>query len=167
MAEKLTTAQADRVHATCLIFGEAGLLVRGRSGSGKTSLAREIIASAQSLGTFARLVADDRVSLANRNGRLVASAPDSIAGRMEIFGFGIVAVPHEESAVIRLVVDLEPALPRWPPAGSDTVELCGVTLPRLVTGPGTAALILLLRDLSKTGKGSILSPEHFVATPLH
>jgi HPr kinase/phosphorylase len=149
MDESLATAEAARVHATCVIFGEAGILIRGRSGSGKTSLAREIIAGAESLGTFARLVADDRVSLANRHGRLVACAPDSIAGRMEIFGRGIVAVPHEKSAVIRLVVDLEAAPSRWPDSDGEIVQLCGVTLPRLVTGPGSAALMLLLKGLSK------------------
>jgi HPr kinase/phosphorylase len=139
MDESFATAEAARVHATCVIFGEAGILIRGRSGSGKTSLAREIIAGAESLGTFARLVADDRVSLANRHGRLVACAPDSIAGRMEIFGRGI-----------RLVVDLEAAPSRWPDADGEFVRLCGVTLPRLVTGPGSAALMLLLKGLSKT-----------------
>ena len=166
MDESLAKAPDVRVHATCVVLGEAGILIRGKSGSGKTSLAREIIAGAVGLGIFARLVADDRVSLGNRHGRLVACAPDSIAGRMEIFGCGIVAVPHEKSAVIRLVVDLDPALPRWPDPEGEFVTLCGVALPRLVTGPGSAALLLLLKGLSKTENGSTLSPEQFVATPL-
>ena len=36
-------AAATTLHASCVVVGEAGILIRGPSGSGKSSLAREIV----------------------------------------------------------------------------------------------------------------------------
>ena len=42
------------IHACALIVDEAGLLIRGASGAGKSSLVLALIAAAQAQGRFAR-----------------------------------------------------------------------------------------------------------------
>jgi hypothetical protein len=148
------TAAPVTLHATCVLVGEAGILIRGPSGSGKSALARDILFEADGRGRFARLVCDDRVRLTARNGRLVATAVPAIAGKLEARGVGIVPVPYEPSAVIRLVVDcLGEDAPRLPVAGDRKVRIGDIGLPRIGVRfePGIARLILLrLSDLHDT-----------------
>ena len=90
------------VHGTCIELSGVGVLLRGAPGSGKSDLALRLIDGG------ARLVADDRVTLAVRGQDLIASAPSAIAGRMEVRGIGIVAVAVAAAPVpaLGLVVDL-------------------------------------------------------------
>jgi HPr kinase/phosphorylase len=124
------------VHASVALIGEGGVLIRGPSGSGKSSLLLSLLAD-----DTAALVADDRVALAAANGRLIASVPDEIAGLMEIRGQGIVRRPHVSPVVVDLVVDLAPveACPRLPLSEADgRVVIAGVTLPRVHVAIGAA-----------------------------
>jgi HPr kinase/phosphorylase len=125
-------AEIETVHASCVVLGEAGILIRGESGAGKSTLARALVEFACSRGRFARLVSDDRTRLSARHGFVLARPVASVAGRVEIRGTGIVQVVHEPAAVLRLVIDLsseEP--PRLPEAEDRSVRLCGVLVPRL------------------------------------
>lgn len=134
-----------RVHATCVVVGEAGVLIRGSSGSGKSLLARELVMEARRDGLFARLVSDDQVEIAARHGRVVARTVAPIAGRLELRGLGLRSVPYEPTAVVRLVVDClsEPA-GRMPEADEMQTQLLGVTVPRLGlhAQPGVSPIIL-------------------------
>jgi HPr kinase/phosphorylase len=130
------TASEIAVHGTCLVLGEAGLLLRGPSGSGKSTLARDLIQRRRSAGGFAALVADDRVLLRRCHGRLIAAPHPAIAGMLEVRGIGIHAVTHLPRAVVRLVVDLQAARPeRMPEAEERVAETLGVTLPRIAGRP--------------------------------
>jgi serine kinase of HPr protein (carbohydrate metabolism regulator) len=134
------------IHASCVLVGEAGVLIRGPSASGKSALARELILGAEPSARFVRLVGDDRVRIANRNGRLLASAVPAIAGKLEARGFGVLTVPYEKSAIVRMVVDcLTEEPPRLPLKEERQVTLCGVVLPRIATRitPGLSAILLL------------------------
>jgi len=145
------------IHASCVIVGEAGVLIRGESGSGKSTLARELLDGAAASGLFARLLRDDRVALSRRHGRIIARAVSPIAGRIEIRGLGIVAQPWEPAGVVRLVVDCGVVLPRLPDAEGLQTDLFGVTLPRMAveTGRDSAGFVLTrlraLRDTLVTG----------------
>lgn len=136
---------AATLHASCVVVGEAGLVIRGASGSGKSSLARQIVREGERGGLFARLVCDDRVRLESRNGRVVASPVAAIAGRIEVRGMGLVTVPFERAAIVRWVVDLSEDPPRLPEPAEATVPLCGVPVPRLQAAiePGLAEAVLL------------------------
>lgn len=131
---------SESVHGSAVLAGADGLLIRGPSGSGKSLLAAELIARG------GRLVADDRVFLSACHGRIVASGPAALRGMLELRGRGIVAVEHEASAVIRLVVDLVDAeeLQRMPEQSELFATLLGVTLPRqpAPAGPGHAAILV-------------------------
>ena len=142
------------IHATCVVIGEAGVLIRGPSGGGKSRLAQELLAAAEAVGRFARLVSDDRTALAARHGRLVARSVAAIAGQIEVRGVGIVATPFESAAVVRLVVDCgETPGARHPEESEGATEIEGVRLPRLVhSGESGFAPVVLwrLRDLCDT-----------------
>src|SRR3954471_4231341 len=100
-----------RIHATCVVIGEAGILIRGASGSGKSSLAGALIAGAALAGRFGRLVGDDRVEVAALNRRLVARPAKRMGGGLGVRGLGIVGLAHEPAAVVRLVVDCAEGAP--------------------------------------------------------
>lgn len=94
----------DNVHGTLVLLGDRGVLITGPSGSGKSSLALDLIADARG---FAMLVSDDRVLIEKgADGRLIGRAPSAIAGRIEMRGVGIVDRSFEPRAVIDLVVEL-------------------------------------------------------------
>ncbi|MEO3387118.1 HPr kinase/phosphorylase [Mesorhizobium sp. CAU 1741] len=132
--------QPVNLHATALVVGTAGLLVTGRSGAGKSTLALAILDHHRNRHVFAALVADDRVWVDVRHGRLVASVPHSIAGLVEVWGFGPSPVAHEGRAVIDGVVALvdAEAAPRY--RGDEMETILGVDLPRLdIAERGTIA----------------------------
>jgi HPr kinase/phosphorylase len=119
------------IHANALLVGARGVLLRGPSGSGKSALTLDLIAQAQAQGLFARLIGDDRLSLSNHNGRIVARPHPAIAGAIEVRGVGVTRCAYEPAGVIRLIVDLVEKVERMPDSGSLTAKLCGATLPRL------------------------------------
>ncbi|WP_367192376.1 HPr kinase/phosphorylase [Amorphus sp. 3PC139-8] len=123
----------DTIHATGLLVGRIGVLIRGPSGSGKSQLAADLIEETRRNGGFAALVADDRVAIAKSHGRLIARAPAAIAGRIEVRGFGIERVDHEPAAVVRLVVDLvDPTtVERIPEPEALWTHVAGVRLARI------------------------------------
>jgi serine kinase of HPr protein (carbohydrate metabolism regulator) len=88
------------LHGTALALNGEGVLLRGPSGSGKSDLALRFIDEG------AKLIADDQTELRDIGGGIRLSAPPTIAGKMEVRGLGIVAVPRLPSAPLRLVVDL-------------------------------------------------------------
>ena len=110
------------------------MLLRGPSGAGKSAASLALIELARMRGLFARLVADDRVVLEARGGRLIAAPHPALAGRIERRGEGIGAAEHLPRAMVALVVDLPGAGARWPrlpEAGDLAVTLEGVSVPRL------------------------------------
>jgi len=136
------------IHAGCVVIGEAGVLIRGTSGSGKTRLARRLIETAKARGLFARLVADDRVALFSVGGRLIGRPNRAIAGKMEVRGLGIAAAPHEDAAVIRLVADcVDETPPRHPDDAERTVIIDGVALPRVFSRGGSIEPVWIMLGL--------------------
>jgi HPr kinase/phosphorylase len=143
-----------KVHASCVLIGEAGVLIRGPSGSGKSRLARELLGAAERSGLLARLVSDDRTELEPGHGRLIARSVAPIEGQMEVRGVGILRRSFDPAAVVRLVVDcMEARQDRHPHESEEAAEIGGVRLPRLVHcgEPGFAEIVLWrLRDTPTT-----------------
>ena len=157
---------SETVHASAVLSGGDGILIRGASGSGKTQLAALLIARG------ARLVADDRVLLSACHGRLIATAPSSIAGQMELRGRGIVTVLAEDSVVVRLVIEIVgPAgLERLPERHDLLTTVLGVELPRQpVADASESALVLVaaaLRALSAAPLGLANAAAFGMMAPL-
>ncbi len=130
------------VHASCVVLDGGAVLLRGPSGSGKSDLALRLIVEAG-----ARLVADDHCILRREGDRIMVSAPEPIAGRLEARGVGILELPAVAHAPLALVVDLLPRaqIERLPDPAA--VEWLGVSLPRAeldAFAPGSLAVLRLL-----------------------
>ncbi|CAN7584897.1 HPr kinase/phosphorylase [Aminobacter sp. LjRoot7] len=120
------------MHATAVVLGDRGVLIAGASGSGKSSLALELVDRFRGAGRFARLVSDDQVFLSAHQGRLVCHAPSTIAGLVEIRGLGPVPAKYEAATAVDLLVRLVPAneVERLPEEASE--PLLGCSVPRLM-----------------------------------
>lgn len=118
------------VHGTGLVLGDRGVLLRGRSGAGKSLLALALLDRWEVLRLPAMLVADDRIELIHEIHGLSMRAPARMAGQIELRDRGIVARPHREIAVLHLLVDLVPDRMRLRDPSEMIAELAGVTLAR-------------------------------------
>lgn len=118
------------IHATTVALGDAGILILGASGSGKSSLALQLIA----LGAV--LVADDQTRLVATDAGLIATAPPDLVGLIEARGIGILLVPAVAAVRIALAVDLDQTqTQRHPPRHHLTLH--GIEID-LVFGPISA-----------------------------
>ena len=133
-----TTSQS--LHASCVVIRESGILIRGASGSGKSSFASVLLAQARAAGEFAAWVADDRVLVTHHGNRLLGAPHPAIAGRFEARGLGILSEPHEPRAVLRLLVDLKDYTERLPEQDELTTMVDGVALQRLPLVAGRIGL---------------------------
>jgi HPr kinase/phosphorylase len=135
------TTAAETLHASCVAVDGKGLLILGPSGSGKSSLALELIAFG------ARLVADDRVDLMRRGAALIARCPAPLSGMIEARGLGLLRCEPLAEAEIALVADLGAAETARLPAKHDIVLLgCRLDLVRLPSNAHfPAALLVYLR----------------------
>ncbi len=129
------------IHATCLAIGGEGVLLLGQPGSGKSDLALRLIdgagAGLSGLLRSALLVADDQVSIRRVEGRLIASAPPALTGKLEIRGLGIAEVPIERDVPLRLAVRLTPAvdIERLPDLARSRMDILGVSIPLVLLDP--------------------------------
>jgi serine kinase of HPr protein (carbohydrate metabolism regulator) len=110
------------VHATSVVIGQAAapfggnvdaaVLLMGASGSGKSDVALRLVAMG------ARLLSDDQTALSEDEGRLMAEAPSSLHGQIEIRGVGIVTLEPASRAPVILAVRLDESaeIPRLPEA---------------------------------------------------
>lgn len=126
----------SRLHATCVAIEGRGVLLRGRSGSGKSDLALRLIDGG------AVLVSDDYTEVIEEDGHLVASPPLAIEGMLEVRGIGVVRVPFLARAVLTLVVELVSAgqVPRMPePETVCVADRSGIGVPLLRLDPFQAS----------------------------
>lgn len=117
-------------------------MIRGASGAGKSDLALRCIALPASplLPTSAELVADDRVVLTSDGNKVRVEPPNTLAGRMEVRGLGIMTMPYVPWAFVELVVDLTaPADVDRLPDPPLRANLLGIDLPLLRLAPFEAS----------------------------
>jgi len=149
------------IHATALVYRESGVLIRGPSGSGKSSLALALLELARERRCFAGLIGDDRVLVRPISGRLAARCAANIEGLIERRGWGIIRTDKTVSALIRVVVDLLPRgdeSPRVACSEERSVEIAGIVLPQVILGGGASSFeraYALIEDLDKRGCGSM------------
>ena len=91
------------MHATCVDVNGSGVLIVGHSGSGKSSLAINLLA----LGS--KLVADDQCELVKKNKKFCVFKPASLPNSIEIRGIGLVSVPMVVETSLDWVVNMDEA----------------------------------------------------------
>jgi serine kinase of HPr protein (carbohydrate metabolism regulator) len=126
------------VHATAIAIGGRGVLIRGRSGTGKSRLAEALIQGAEGAGRSSELVGDDRVRLvAGPSGVDIMPHP-CIAGLIERRGEGIEALPYTPSARLALILELGGGAPS--PGEHATAPLLAETASETVLGHAIAKI---------------------------
>lgn len=119
---KTPTLSSETVHASCVAIDGRAVLIGGRSGMGKSDLALRLI------DRGAALVSDDYTLVRRIEGRLLATAPETIEGKIEVRGVGIVEFPVERDVPVALFVDLDMDPTRLPMAREERA-IAGVQIP--------------------------------------
>ena len=113
---------SETIHVSSVAIAGRAVLIAGRSGAGKSDLALRLI------DRGAVLVSDDYTLVRRVKGRLFASAPETIAGKIEVRGVGILELPVERDVPVALLVDLELDATRLPVALEER-PVAGVSIP--------------------------------------
>lgn len=113
---------SETLHATSVAIDGRAILLCGPSGSGKSDLALRLI------DRGAVLVSDDYTLVKRIDGRLIATAPATIAGQMEVRGVGLVAMPHVDEAPVALLFELTDMVERLPLEQAQRA-VAGITVP--------------------------------------
>src|SRR6478672_11358165 len=99
---------AETLHASTVASEGRAVLISGPSGSGKSDLALRLIDRGYTL------VSDDQTIVRRDGDLLIASAPPTIAGKLEIRGVGIVEMEAASDVPIALYVELTSEIMRLP-----------------------------------------------------
>jgi serine kinase of HPr protein (carbohydrate metabolism regulator) len=124
---KTPTLSSETVHASCVSIAGRAVLIGGRSGRGKSDLALRLI------DRGAVLVSDDYTIVRRSGGQLLAAAPPTIKGKIEMRGVGILQYPTEEDVPVALFIDLDQDAARLPQAG-EIRSVAGVSIPLIALG---------------------------------
>lgn len=136
------------LHATTIALGGRAVLLCGPPGSGKSDLALRAIDAG------AVLVADDQTRLAIEGGRLIACCPETIRGRLEVRGLGIVTMPWRDAVPVSFAADLVPpeAVERMPMPAERAWLGISVPLLRLAAFEASSVVKLRLAMARLTGE---------------
>lgn len=90
---------SETIHASCVSIDDHAVLITGPSGSGKSDLSLRLLDRG-----FA-LVSDDQTILKRVGTHVVAAAPTTIRGKLEIRGLGILNVDVVDDIPVALAVE--------------------------------------------------------------
>lgn len=123
---------SETVHASSVASNGRAILITGASGSGKSDLALRLIDRG-----FV-LVSDDQTLVRRDGGRLIASAPTSIKGKLEIRGIGIIEMEAASDVPVALLVELTSDIQRLPDDSRER-PILGVKIPLVTIDAITAS----------------------------
>ena len=123
---------SETLHASTVALDGRAVMISGPSGSGKSDLALRL------LDRGFTLVSDDQTIVRRDGEKLVASAPPTISGKLEIRGVGIVAMEHVDDIPVALLVELTSDIQRLPD-GSRERPILGIPLPLISVDALTAS----------------------------
>lgn len=123
---------SETLHASTVALDGRAVMIAGPSGSGKSDLALRL------LDRGFTLVSDDQTIVRKDNGRLLASAPPTIHGKLEIRGVGIVEMETVSDVPVALFVELTSDIQRLPDDSRERLVL-DVKLPLISVDAMTAS----------------------------
>ena len=123
---------SETLHASCVALDGRAVLITGISGSGKSDLSLRL------LDRGFTLVSDDQTIVRKVGERIIASAPATIAGKLEIRGVGIVAMETVKDVPVALIVELTSDVQRLPDDSRER-PILGVRIPLVSVDALTAS----------------------------
>src|SRR6478672_12691674 len=123
---------AETLHASTVASEGRAVLITGPSGAGKSDLALRLIDRGFTL------VSDDQTIVKRDGDRLLATAPPTIAGKLEVRGIGIVEMERTNDVPVALLIELTSDIQRLPDDSRERVIL-GVKLPLVSIDAMTAS----------------------------
>jgi serine kinase of HPr protein (carbohydrate metabolism regulator) len=123
---------AETIHASTVASDGRAVLISGPSGSGKSDLALRM------LDRGFMLVSDDQTIVRRDGDRLIATAPPTIAGKLEVRGIGIVEMDRLDEVPIAIVVELTSEIQRLPDDSRERMIL-GLLVPLVTIDAMTAS----------------------------
>ena len=110
-------------HSTSIVVEDLGIMIIGKSGSGKSDLALRLIDSG------AMLISDD-VTICKKSGFLYLNSHEATRGLLEVREIGIMTVPYIDNIRLALIVELTDInLKRSP--GEISSKILGIKVPKI------------------------------------
>lgn len=145
MSDRLSS---ENVHATTVARDGRAVMLLGSSGSGKSDLALRLLE--RGFG----LVSDDQTLIRRDGKRLIATAPPTIKGKIEVRGIGIVEMPSIEDVPVALAVELMSDMERMPDDSRQRTFL-SIAIPLVsvdaMTASAAAKVVLALEHFGMNG----------------
>jgi serine kinase of HPr protein (carbohydrate metabolism regulator) len=123
---------AETLHASTVASDGRAVIITGPSGSGKSDLTLRL------LDRGFTLVSDDQTIVKKDGSRVIASAPPTIAGKLEIRGIGIVEMERTDNVPVALIVELRSDIQRMPDDSRER-PILGVNVPLISIDAMTAS----------------------------
>src|SRR5689334_9301665 len=123
---------SETIHASSAAIDGRAVLITGASGAGKSDLALRLIDRGFTL------ISDDQTIVRKDGDRLVASAPATIEGKLEIRGLGILEMDTIQDVPVALVVDLTSEIMRLPDDNRER-PILGLRIPLISVDAMTAS----------------------------
>ena len=124
---------AETIHCSTVTKDGRAVMITGPSGSGKSDLTLRL------LDRGFKLVSDDQTIIKKDADKVVASAPPTIAGKLEVRGIGIVDMERVENVPVALIVELTSSEIQRLPDDSRERPLLGVKIPLVSVDAMTAS----------------------------
>jgi len=124
---------AETLHCSTVAVDGRAVLITGPSGSGKSDLTLRLIDRGYNL------VSDDQTIIKKDGERIIASAPPTIAGKLEVRGIGIVEMERVDSVPVALIVELASSEIQRLPDDSRERPLLGIKVPLVSVDAMTAS----------------------------
>lgn len=117
--------KAAPLHGTCVEVKGKGVLITGKPGFGKSSLALQL------MDRGALFISDDQTALSQEAGEIVVRAPLALKGLMEVRGVGICQFPCQEKSFLKLFVEICGSIDMERLPEPSFIEYYGIRVPYL------------------------------------